>query len=148
MTDLKTRIQDDIKGAMKSRDNFTRDTLRLLLGDLQTAEKSGKTPKEFSDAEVEAFIAKVAKSRRASAEIYAEAGDQDRAAAFTAESDLLSVYLPEQMSEEKVVELVRAAIAEQDSPNMGSVMKAVKPTIGTSFDGRQLSQIVKSELAS
>lgn len=147
---LKSQIQTDITAHMKAGRTFERDTLRLVLGAIQSAEKSGKTPKDFNDAEVEAFIGKQIKTRRDSASIYAEAGAADRADKETAEADLLSTYLPEPLTENDVHAIVAKVMAGFENPtrkDMGSIMKAVNAEVKGRFDGKAISQMVASNLS-
>lgn len=149
MSTLKNRLKEDMTSAMKGKDAFTLSTLRLVLGEIQTVEKSGKTPKDFNDAETEAFIAKQVKTRRDSAQTYADAGAVERAERETAEADLLGAYLPKPLTEEVVVAFVDAAIAVLENPtpkSMGLVMKVVNAEVKGRFDGKRLSELVRERL--
>lgn len=147
MTDLKTKMQDDRDQAVKSGDKFTRDTLRLVLGYIQTAEKSGKSSQEFTDAEVEAFLAKQVKTCRETAAIFAEAGKVESSALENAQADLLAAYLPRPLEDGEVMGMIQEALDSQENPNLGSVMKELKPRVGNRFDGKRLSELVRSQLA-
>ena len=147
---LKTRIQRDIIENMKAHRTFETQTLRLVMGDIQTAEKSGKTPKEFSDLEIEAFLGKQVKTRRDTAGIYAAAGETARAEKENAEADLISVYLPKALDEADVVAIVERVVAGYDSPTrkeMGQIMKEVNAEVKGRFDGKAISQMVVAKLS-
>lgn len=147
---LKVQIQNDITKHMKEKNTFARDTLRLVMGEIQSAEKSGKTPKDFSDLETEAFLAKQVKTRRDSAAIYAEAFETARAEKETAEADLIATYLPEPLDEAAVQAIVDKVVATFDAPTrkeMGQIMKAVNAEVKGRFDGKAISQMVNSKLA-
>jgi uncharacterized protein YqeY len=147
---LKARIQSDITAYMKAGDTTKRDTLRLVLGEIQSAEKSGKAPKEFSDTELEAFLGKQVKTRRASAEIYTDANESERASKETAEADLLETYLPAPMTEADVLALVEAEIAKLEDPSIkqkGTVMKAVNAEVKGRFPGKVINDMVTSRLS-
>lgn len=147
---LKARIQNDITDHMKAGRTFERDTLRLVLGDIQGAEKSGKTPKEFNDTELEAFLGKQVKTRRDSASIYAEAGENARADKENAEADLLAAYLPEPLTEAEVETIVSNAVSEFENPtrkDMGKIMKAVNAEVKGRFNGKAISQMVATKLS-
>lgn len=147
---LKARIQNDITGYMKSGDTEKRDTLRLVLGDIQSAEKSGKTPKEFSDTELEAFLGKQVKTRRESATIYADAGETERATKENTEADLIAAYLPKGLDEAEVVAIVDSAVATFENPTrkeMGQIMKLVNAEVKGRFDGKAISQLVMARLS-
>lgn len=146
---LKSRIQNDITGHMKAGNKFERDTLRLVLGEIQSAEKSGKTPKDFSDLETEAFLGKQVKTRRESARIYAKAGEFERTARETAEADLIATYLPKELDEVVVQAIINAAFAKFESPNlkqMGQIMQLVNAEVKGRFDGKTISQMVRARL--
>lgn len=146
---LKARIQTDIKNHMKEGRAFERDTLRLVLGEIQSAEKGGKTPKEFNDTELEAFLGKQVKTRRESAGIYAEAGQSDRASKETAEADLIATYLPEGLDEAAVVAIVDRVVGTFENPtrkDMGKIMKEVNAEVKGRFDGKAISELVVARL--
>lgn len=146
---LKEKIQSDIIAHMKAHNTFERDTLRLVLGDIQSAEKSGKTPEDFNDVKVEAFLGKAVKTRRDSATIYSEAGETERATRENAEADLIATYLPTPLAEADVRAIVDAVMAGFENPtrkDMGSIMKAVNAEVKGRFDGKAISQMVASHL--
>lgn len=146
---LKSQIQNDITAHMKAGRTFERDTLRLVLGAIQSAEKSGKTPKDFTDTEVEAFLSKQIKTRRDSATIYAEAGATERATKENAEAELLASYLPEPLTETEVQVIVAKVMQSFENPtrkDMNSIMKAVNAEVKGRFDGKAISQMVGSKL--
>lgn len=146
---LKARIQTDINASMKAGDNFKRDTMRLVLGAIQSAEKSGKTPKDFSDADVEKFLGQQVKTRRDSANTYADFGETERAAKETAEADLIATYLPKPLTEAEVLAIVEKVVAGFENPTgkeKGSIMKAVNAEVKGRFDGKAISDMVSSRL--
>ena len=150
MMTLKETIQSDITKHMKNGETFERDTLRLVLGAIQSEEKAGKTPVEFSDLQTEAFLNKQVKTRRETAGIYTEAGEPERAAKENREADLLASYLPEPMTEADVTAIVENVIAEYDAPtrkDMSKIMKAVNAEVKGRFDGKTLSGLVASRLS-
>lgn len=146
---LKSQIQTDITAHMKAQETFERDTLRLVLGEIQSAEKSGKTPKDFSDLETEAFLAKQVKTRRDSARIYAKAGEVDRAAKETAEADLIATYLPEALDETAVQNIIDEVFQTFENPTnkeRGQIMKLVNAQVKGRFDGKAISEMVVARL--
>lgn len=147
---LKETIQSDITKHMKSGATFERDTLRLVLGAIQSEEKAGKAPVEFSDLQTEAFLNKQVKTRRETAGIYTEAGEPERAAKENREADLLASYLPEPMTETDVKAIVEKVMAEYEAPtrkDMGKIMKAVNAEVKGRFDGKAISGMVASRLS-
>ena len=152
MTTLE-RLTSDLTTAMKARDTFTTGTLRQIIGAVRTAEKSGSVAREFSDEEVQAVLTSEVKKRRESAQIFADAKADDRAANETAEADLIEGYLPASLSAEQVDALVADAITSTGASgpkDMGTVMKAVQAAaagLGL-VDGKALSQKVRAALTS
>lgn len=147
---LKSRIQNDITNHMKAGETFERDTLRLVLSEIQSAEKGGKSPVEFNDAKVQALLSKQVKNRVAVAKIYEAAGETDRAEKEMAEAGLLLQYLPKQLSRAEVEVIVNTAIAAVDAPtkqNKNSIMKAVTGIINGRFDGKEVSNMVDARLS-
>lgn len=146
------RLTSDLTTSMKARDTFTTGTLRQIIGAVRTAEKSGSVARDFSDDEVQKVLASEVKKRRESAQIFAEAGADDRAANETAEADLIETYLPASLTPEQVDALVADAIAATGATgpkDMGPVMKAVNAAAAGMgrVDGKVLSQVVRTALA-
>ncbi len=149
MGSLKEKLKTDMQKALVQKDTLRLSVLRLVLSDMQNKEKSGKTPKDFTDNDVLDFLAQERKKRRASADEYERNGISDRAAKELAEAELISEYLPEEISEDHVLALVDKALESIDKNEksaMGQVMKSVKSNIGNTFDGKRLSELVKGRL--
>jgi uncharacterized protein YqeY len=102
------------------------------------------------DADVEALLGKEAKKRQESADLYVQGGDdQGRAEAELAEKAIIEAYLPEQLSEDEIIQLVEAAIAEIDAQGpatMGQVIGKVKAQAGAAADGSLIARIAKEKL--
>lgn len=146
------RLTSDLTTSMKARDTFTTGTLRQIIGAVRTAEKSGTVARELTDDEVQKVLTSEVKKRRESAQIYADAGADDRAANETAEADLIETYLPASLSPEQIDTLVAEAIASTGATtpkDMGTVMKAVNAAAAGlgRVDGKVLSQVVRQALA-
>lgn len=149
MNSLKETLKTDMQKALIERDTLKLAVLRLVLSDMQNKEKSGKTPKDFTDSEVLDFLATERKKRRASADEYSRNGAIDRAEKELAEAEVIGSYLPKEISEEDVLALVDKALESIDKSEksaMGQVMKVVKGSIGNTFDGKRLSELVKGRL--
>ena len=95
MATLKERLQADVVAHMKAGNKTALTTVRNVLGEIGTKEKSGKTPVELDDAQTTAVLQKEAAKRRDTARIYTEAGEAERAAAEIAEAEVIEAYLPE-----------------------------------------------------
>jgi uncharacterized protein YqeY len=139
---------------MKERNKTALTTVRNVLGEIETREKSGKTPVVLDDAQVTSLLQKEAAKRRDTARIYSEAGEPDRASAEIAEAEIIEAYLPKPLTEAEVEAIVDAAIAElraqgeaPDMRRMGEVMKPVTAKVAGRFDGKAVSQMVRSRLA-
>lgn len=143
---LKERLQKDFTTHYKAKNQLEVMTLRAINAAIATEEKAGKTAVEFSDDKVEALISREVKKRVASAEIYAEAGETERAEKEKAEAEFLKGYLPEQLSEDELREIVRSVIAENEGANMGLLMKNVMSQVKGKADGRLVKQIVSEEI--
>jgi uncharacterized protein YqeY len=154
MTTLKERLHSDVVVHMKDRNKVALTTVRNVLGEIETREKSGKTPIELDDAQVTGLLQKEAAKRRDTARIYTEAGEEDRAAAEIAEAEVIEAYLPQPLSAGEVEAIVDEAIdalkadgAELSMRQMGAVMKPVTAKVAGRFDGKAVSEIVRSRLA-
>ena len=148
--DLPTRIDADLKQAMRDRDEVTKLTLRSVKTALTEARTSG-VQHELNEDEVLAVVQKEAKRRRDAAAEYERLGDANRAAAELVELAVLERYLPRQMSEAEVETIARRVIAEvgATSPKqMGAVMAAMMPEVKGLADGKLVSQVVRRLLGS
>jgi len=145
---LTEELQADMKTAMRDGDALRRDTLRMVIAAAQNAAKEKREP--LSDEEALVIITKEVKKRRESIEAYRGAGRDDLADQEQAEIDILSPYLPEQLSEDEVRALVVEAIAATDATSardMGRVMGQLMPKVKGRADGKLVSSLVNQELA-
>ena len=150
MPELKSRLHQDLNAAMKARDELTTATLRMVLTAVTTEEVAGKTARELSDDEVLRVLTREGKKRREAAEAFDGAGRTELAARERAEGEVIERYLPAQLGDEELAELVRAAIAESGASGpqgMGAVMKLVSPRVAGRADGRRVSDEVRRQLA-
>ena len=144
---LRDKIGDDMRAAMKARDQVRVTTLRMLMTSMKNAQV--EAGHELDDDEVVAVIGKEAKRRRESIDAYTEANRSDLADKEAAELEILATYLPEQLDEAAIGELVDEAIAEvgaTSAKEMGQVMKAVMPKVKGRADGSAVSAVVKAKL--
>jgi len=154
MGTLKERLHLDVITHMKSGNKLALTTVRNVLGEISTREKSGKTPVEMDDLQVTGLMQKEAAKRRDTARIYTEAGETDRAAAEVAEAEIIEAYLPKALTPAEVESIVdeemaalRADGQELGMRQMGIVMKQVTGRVAGRFDGKAVSEIVRSRLA-
>jgi hypothetical protein len=150
MPQLKARLRSDLNAAMKARDELTTATLRMALTAVTTEEVAGKSARELSDDEVVRVLTREAKKRREAAEAFDGAGRAELAERERAEGVVLEGYLPAQLDDTELAELVRAAIAESgaSAPNqLGAVMKLVQPQVAGRADGKRVSDEVRRQLS-
>jgi uncharacterized protein YqeY len=147
---LKEKLQNDLTAAMRARDEVRSGTIRMVLTAIKNEEVAGKEARQLSDAEVITVLSREAKKRREAAEAYEQAGAADRAANEKAEGSIIAEYLPAQLSEQEIKELIAAAIAETGAAGpqqMGLVMKSIQPKIAGKADGGVVSSLVKAALS-
>ena len=147
---LKEKLQNDLTEAMRARDEVRSSTIRMVLTAIKNEEVSGKEARDLSDAEVITVLSREAKKRREAAEAFEQAGAADRAANEKAEGVIISEYLPAQLSESEIKEMIAAAIAESGATGpqqMGQVMKLIQPKIAGRADGGIVSSLVKAALS-
>jgi len=149
MSDLKARLRADLTAAIKARDELTTATLRMALAAVTTEEVAGAQARELSADEVLRVLAREAKKRREAAEAFDSGGRPELADRERAEGAVLDQYLPAQLSDTEVAELVRAAITETGATGpaqLGAVMKAVQPRAAGRAEGRRLADEVRRQL--
>lgn len=146
---LKERLQGDLTEAIRSRDELTSGTIRMVLTAITTEEVSGKSARSLTEAEVITVLSREAKKRREAAEAFVIGDRPEKAALERSEGEVIAKYLPEQLSEEKLNEMIAAAIAETGASGpagMGLVMKVLSPKIAGKADGGTVSAAVKAAL--
>jgi uncharacterized protein len=145
---LITRIDDELKEAMRARDAERRDALRLILSSLKSAEKELQRP--LSDDEELQVLQRERKKRTEAADAFRDAGREEQAANEEAELAVLQEFMPEPLSEDELEQIVDDAIAENKATSMrdmGRVMADVMPQIAGRADGSAVSQLVREKLA-
>ena len=153
MTMLKSKLQEDLNVAIKERDELRSSTLRLTLAAITKEEVAGKTKRELSDDEVQKVIIREAKKRREAADAFAQGGRAEQAEREKAEGEVLATYLPQQLSDEQLQEIVAQAVEEAKAAGaegpraMGAVMKIVNPKVAGQAEGGRVAAAVKKLLA-
>jgi uncharacterized protein YqeY len=145
---LKSRINDDLKAAMRSGDARRRDALRLLLAAVKQREVDER--KELGDADVVGVIERMIKQRRESIAQFEKGGRQDLAQNERYESDLLQGYMPQALSDTEVATAVAEAISAvgaKSPADMGKVMGVLKGKLAGRADMGKVSALVKTKLA-
>jgi uncharacterized protein YqeY len=136
------RVQSDVRTAMKARDRERAAALRLVVDVLQQDAKLGK-------GDEVAVLQRERKKRVEAAEAYEGAGRTEQAAAERFEAELIEGYLPQQLSEQELAELVDAAVTEtgaNEQRQMGQVMSALMPKVAGRADGKRVSAAVRERL--
>ena len=144
---LKGQITDDVKTAMKAGDKDRLKVLRLITAALKQVEVDER--RELNDADVLGILTKMVKQRRDSAQQYSDAGREELAAVENAEIAVLQEFLPVQLTEAELVDMVDAAIAASGATGMqamGPVMGQLKPQLQGRADIGAVSKLVKERL--
>jgi len=142
------RLEDELKQAMTARDAERRDTLRLILSSLRSAEKELQRP--LHDDEELQVLQRERKKRTEAAEAVREGGREEQADGEERELAVLEEFMPEPLSEDELEEIVDDAIAEVGATSMrdiGRVMADVMPQVAGRADGSAVSQLVREKLA-
>lgn len=150
MTTLKDQLKANSIVALKAHDELTLTTLRSVISEVQKQEKSGKVAVDFDDAQVLAVLASEVKKRKATADEYSRANVLDRAARELAEADILMTYLPAQLTEAEVANIITSILAGFEAATMkdfGSIMKAVTTATKGQADGKTVSALVRAKLS-
>lgn len=146
-SDLKTRISDATKAAMKARDKERLATLRLINADIKRVEVDER--RELSDQDVVAILTRMLKQRQDSLSQYESAGRDDLAAQERFEIGIVQEFLPEPLGDDELDGLIEAAIKEtgaESMRDMGKVMGILKPQIEGRADMGAVSGKVKARL--
>jgi uncharacterized protein YqeY len=136
------RLQDDVKAALKAGERERVRALRLVVSELQKAAKEG-------GADEVAVLQRERKRRLEAAEAYRDGGRADQAAAEEREAEIISAYMPAQVSDEELGAIVGDAVAESgaSSPKeLGKVMSLVMPKVKGRADGQRVSAVVREKL--
>ncbi|HET7554154.1 MAG TPA: GatB/YqeY domain-containing protein [Gaiellaceae bacterium] len=145
---LIARLEGELRDAMAARDADRRDTLRLILASLRSAEKELQRP--LHDDEELQVLQRERKKRTEAAEAFRAGGREEQAEGEERELAVLEEFMPEPLSEEELEEIVDDAIAEVGATSMrdiGRVMADVMPQVAGRADGSAVSQLVREKLA-
>jgi uncharacterized protein YqeY len=146
--DLKARIQDDMKSAMRAGEKERLATIRLILAAIKQREVDERI--QLDDTQVLAVLDKMAKQRRESITQFEAGGRADLVAKESAELALLATYLPEQLSAQELDQLIAATIADTGAASikdMGKVMNALKAKVQGRADMGALGARIKARLS-
>ncbi|WP_082233793.1 GatB/YqeY domain-containing protein [Halobacillus massiliensis] len=143
------RLTQDMKTAMKARDKKTLSTIRMVKASLQNeAIKLGKD--ELSEEEELTVLSREVKQRKDSLHEFKEAGREDLVEELNEEIKILQVYMPEQLSDSELEQIVQETIQEvgaSSKADMGKVMSAVMPKVKGKTEGSKVNQLVLKKLS-
>lgn len=145
---LRDRLTDEMKSAMKSRDELKLSVIRSIRSAVKNRDIEVK--RELDDQGITEVISTLVKQRRESIRLFNEAGRDDLVRKEETELQTLLTFLPQQMSRDEIVSLVKSVIAEcgaQGPRDMGTVMKAIQPKVAGRADGKTVSELVREALA-
>ena len=144
---LKEKLLNDLKDAMKEKDEVKKNTVQMVRAAILQIEKDKGI--EVSDEQIIDIIAKESKKRKDAALDFEKSGREDLIAQNTKELEILSTYLPKQLSKEEIKEIVAKIIEKVGATSMkdmGMVMKEAKAEIGAAADGKTINEVVKELL--
>ena len=146
---IKETLQNDLTEAIRSRNELHAATIRMVLTAITNEEVSGKSARVLTDAEIITVLSREAKKRREAAEAFAAGDRQDRSDRERAEGEVIALYLPTQLSEAELAQMIQEAVTESGAAGpsgMGAVMKLLQPKIAGKADGATVSAAVKAAL--
>ena len=144
---FKDRLNADLKDAMRNKDAIKRTVIRTLLSEIRNAEISAQ--KDLQEGYIEVVMSKQAQQRKDSIEAFGEAGRQDLVDKETAELNIISEYLPEQMTEVEIEGFIADILKKVDATglsDMGKVMGALMPLVKGRADGKVVNAMVTAKL--
>ena len=144
---LRERLSDEMKDAMRARDDLRLSTIRLIRSAVKNRDIDLK--RELNEQEIVELVASLGKQRRESIRMFGEAGRQDLVEKEEKELAVLLEFLPEQLGSQEVAALVEKIITEcgaEGGKDMGKVMKALMPHVAGRADGKLVSDVVREKL--
>ncbi len=146
--ELKQRLNDDVKVAMRAKDKTRLGVLRLITAAIKQREVDERI--ELDDTGITAILDKMAKQRRESIEQYEKAARQDLADQEKFELEIITSYLPEPLTEAEIQQMIENVITNtgaSEMKDMGKVMAALKPELQGRADMAQVSSLIKQRLS-
>ena len=148
---LKQQIEDKLNKALKAKDKNTYPTLRLIISSIKDAEIAGRSKgqKEITNSDITSILKKMIKQRNESCEVYKKAGRNELLENEKKEIEVISIFLPKQLSEEetkKICEETVKSIGATSMKDMGKIMGALKSKHADTIDFSKVSPIIKELL--
>ncbi len=150
MPELKEKLRADLVIAMKARDGVRTRTLRMALTAITNEEVAGAAARKLSDTDIVKVLTREARKRREAAEAFETGGRPEQAAAERAEAAVIADYLPTQLTDAQLADLVAAAISETGAVGprgMGQVMRVVTPRVAGRADGARVAAEARRQLS-
>ena len=147
MSAIKTKLEDDLKRAMRERNAPRRDVIRYIRSEIRNQEI--RLRRDLEDDDAIQVLSRQAQQRRDSIEAFESANRQDLVDKERAELEIITEYLPRQMGEDEIRALVAQTVAETGAAgprDMGKVMSAIMPQVRGRAEGRQVSALVSEKL--
>ena len=147
---LLDQIRADLTAAMRSQDKLVISTLRSVAAAVQEAEVAGASATTLDDEQVQKVVAAQAKRRVEAAEAFDQGGRTEKAADERAELKILESYLPEQLDQDALTEIIERILSEggfSTMADMGQAMKAINAEVAGKAEGRLIAELVKSRLS-
>lgn len=144
------KIKKDLTEAMKSGDKFKLDVIRMLKASIMNEETSGGEKHELSDEDILSLIKREVKKRKSSIEEYQKYNKTDAVNDLLKEIDILSAYLPKELTDDelnKAIDGVFAEVKPESMKDMGKIMKEMQAKYGSVIDSSKVSKIVKDRLS-
>lgn len=144
---LLVTINDNLKEALKAKDQKTLSTLRMLLSSIKN--KKIELGKDLTDSEIELLVSKEIKQRKDSISEFEKGGRDDLSKIELEEIQILEQYLPKQLSQDEITKLIKKAISDvgaKSMADMGKIMGKLMPQIQGKADGSLVNSLVKKEL--
>jgi uncharacterized protein YqeY len=140
-----SKITEDMKIAMKSKDSLALNTIRMLRAEIKNAEIAKMD--KLTEDEIVKVVQTAIKKRKEAAEQYKNAGREDLYKKEMAEAKVLEKYLPEQLEEDELKKIIADVINETKSDNFGIIMKTVMSKVGSKAEGKVVNKLVKEMLS-
>lgn len=144
---LKEKLLEDLKSSMKEKNEIKKNTVQMIRAAILQVEKDKGI--QLEDSQIIDIIAKEMKKRKDSLSDYERSGREDLIDSVKKEMEIISEYLPKQLTKEELTGIIKQVIAEvgaTDIKDMGKVMKAAKEKVGVSADGKSINEVVKELL--
>lgn len=144
---LKEKLMEDLKEAMKEKQTLRKNVVQMIRASILQVEKDKQI--ELEDNQILEIIAKEAKKRKDSLSDYEKSGREDLINQVKEEIEIISEYLPKQLTKEEITEIVKQVIEETGATSikdMGKVMKSAKEKMGATADGKTINEVVRELL--